>query len=177
VSLFAVINEHFGGAVKVIAPTMFPDMRGYFSPAYREDEFAALGIPDKFVQDNYSYSRANVLRGLHFQPGMGKLMRVTRGKAFMVAVDLRQDSPTYLQWHGLDVSELNMLQVWAPSTFARGFYTYSDPTVVQYKCTAYFDGALDSAIRYDDPRICVQWPKTHCPLISERDKNAPWIGD
>lgn len=174
-SLFAVISEHFGGAVKVIKPTAFADDRGFFSPAYREDEMLALGIPDKFVQDNYSLSRAGVLRGLHYQLGMAKLMRVTTGRAFMVAVDLRPNSPTRLRWFGIECSEENMLQVWAPATFARGFYAYETPTVVQYKCTAYFDTRTDSAVRWNDPAIAVNWPNSY-PKLSERDKNAPFIG-
>ncbi|MEP0762513.1 MAG: dTDP-4-dehydrorhamnose 3,5-epimerase family protein, partial [Chloroflexota bacterium] len=108
-------SEHFG-AVKVIVPGVFRDHRGYFMEAYRRDAFAALGIPDEFVQDNQSYSVRGVIRGLHFQwdAPMAKLMRVTMGRAFLVAVDIRQGSPTLGQWFGIEASAEDQRQVWAP---------------------------------------------------------------
>jgi dTDP-4-dehydrorhamnose 3,5-epimerase len=173
---FKIESEHFGGEVKVISQSIHLDHRGFFSPTFRQDKFKALGLPHNFIQDNYSYSTRNVLRGLHFQltPAMGKLMRVTRGRAFLVAVDIRWDSPTFLQWHGIVASAQNMLQVWAPAEFARGFYAYADPTVVEYKCDEYFSEANDGAIQWNSPEIGIDWP-TKIPILSERDKNAPTV--
>ena len=172
--IFKIEEEHFGGKVKVISSNKFPDSRGYYSIPYREDEFAVLGLPTKFVQDNYSMSANNVIRGLHFQlnPPMGKLMRVTSGTAFLVTVDLRPESPTFLKWLGREVSEDNGLQIWAPAQFARGICSLTDNCVVQYKTTGMFDAKADSAIRWDDPYIGVDWPVKY-PIMSTRDKAAP----
>jgi dTDP-4-dehydrorhamnose 3,5-epimerase len=111
------------GAVKVIVPEVFQDERGFFTEVYRRDQFMALGLPTDFVQQNHSGSVKGVLRGLHFQwePPMGKLMRVTRGTAFLVAVDIRKGSPTLGQWFGVEASAENFKQVYAPAGFARGF--------------------------------------------------------
>ncbi len=130
---FTIESVHLG-AVKVIVPTVFEDHRGYFMEAYRRDLFAEMGIPDEFVQDNQSYSVQGVIRGLHFQwdPPMGKLMRVTLGRAFLVAVDIRKGSPTLGQWVGIEASAENQRQVWAPAGFARGFCALSEVAVVQY---------------------------------------------
>src|SRR6266481_2751333 len=123
--------------VVVLVPRVFQDERGFFMETYRNDEFKNLGLPDNFVQENQSYSRKAVVRGLHFQwdPPMGKVMRVTRGIAFFVAVDIRRGSPTVGRWHGIEVSAANRLQVWAPPGFARGFCALTDGTEVQYRCT------------------------------------------
>src|ERR1035437_290011 len=175
--LFKVESEYFGGAVKVISPTQtFSDHRGSFSVIYRADEFKEMGIPE-FVQDNCSTSVAGVVRGLHFQldPPMGKLMRVTRGISLFVTVDIRPESPTFLQWVTTTVSEENKKQVWAPARFARGFRALTD-IEVQYKCTNHFNADSDSAIRWDDPRIGVEWG-TYSPMLSERDKNAPTVSE
>ena len=175
-SLFKIQDEWFAGEVRVISTSYFPDNRGFYSVPYREDEFKALGLPTRFVQDNYSVSRANVVRGLHFQlmPAMGKLMRVTRGSAFLIAVDLRIDSPTFLEYHSIVASEKNMLQVWASSEFARGFYTYEDNTVVQYKCTGMFNAKSDSTVRWNDPQIGINWPSLD-PILSIKDANAQTV--
>src|SRR6266481_4522168 len=111
------------GDVVVLAPSVFRDERGFFSETFRADQFKELGLPYEFVQDNHSGSVKGVLRGLHFQwePPMGKLMRVTRGAAFLIAVDIRKDSPTLGKWVGLEASAENKKQVWAPAGFARGF--------------------------------------------------------
>ena len=115
-------SNHLNG-LKVIVPEVFEDDRGFFMETFRSDQFKELGLPDKFVQDNHSRSARNVARGLHFQwqPPMGKLMRVTYGKAFLVAVDIRKGSPTLGKWFGIEVSAENKKQVWAPAGFARGF--------------------------------------------------------
>lgn len=174
--LFKIESEHFGGEVKVISSTRFPDYRGYYTIPYREDEFTVLGLPTNFVQDNYSRSVKDVIRGLHFQlnPPMGKLMRVTSGKAFLVTVDIRPASPTFLEWLGMEVSEENGLQIWAPAEFARGICSLTDDCVVQYKTTGMFDAKADSAIRWDDPHIGIKWPVLDS-IVSVRDQAAPLV--
>ncbi len=174
---FEIQRVHFD-AIKVIAPRVFEDHRGYFMEAYRKDAFAKLGIPYEFVQDNQSFSKRGVVRGLHFQwdPPMGKLMRVTLGRAFLVAVDIRKDSPTLGQWFGLEVSTENQLQVWAPAGFARGFCVLSDVAVVQYKCTGLYNPACEGGIRWNDPDIGIEWPVDN-PILSDKDANAPSLAE
>lgn len=175
-SYFKIEGEHFAGAVKVLSPTkVFGDNRGYFATVYREDDFQEMGLP-KFVQDNHSCSKKNVIRGLHYQlnPPMGKLMRVTCGEAFLVAVDLRKGSPTFLQWMGVHANEDNKLQVWAPAEFARGFCALSDRTEVQYKCSGLYDQRGDLALRWNDPAIGIKWP-VDFPIVSEKDSHTPTV--
>jgi dTDP-4-dehydrorhamnose 3,5-epimerase len=140
---------------------------------YRQDQFESLGLPGIFVQDNHSCSKKGVVRGLHFQwdPPMGKLMRVTHGTAFLVAVDLRLGSPTVGKWVGIEASAENKKQVWAPASFARGFCALTDDVEVQYKCTGTYNSKAESAIRWDDRDIGIQWPLKDA-IISEKDRNA-----
>jgi dTDP-4-dehydrorhamnose 3,5-epimerase len=182
--MFQINSEHFGhfgGSVKVISPTQkFSDSRGAFYVDFREDDFRDLGLPYNFVQCNSTRSAKGVIRGLHFQlePPMGKVLHVTSGRAYLVTVDIRRHSPTFLQWHGIEATAINRIQVWAPSGFARGYCALEDNTDVQYKCTGYFDAAGDDAIAYDDPDIRVDWPKVKLfgadwgPLLSARDRAA-----
>jgi dTDP-4-dehydrorhamnose 3,5-epimerase len=157
----------------VIVPKVFRDDRGFFAEVYREDQFASLGLTMKFVQDNHSCSKKGVVRGLHFQwtPPMGKLMRVTRGTAFLVAVDIRKGSPTLGKWFGVKASAENMKEVWGPAGFARGFCALTDDVEVQYKCTGTYNGGAESAIRWDDPDIGIAWPVKE-PRLSDKDRNA-----
>src|SRR6266481_2562780 len=135
----AIESRHLGDVV-VLSAKAFKDERGFFSEVFRADQFKELGLPHEFVQDNHSGSVKGVLRGLHFQwePPMGKLMRVTRGAAFLVAVDIRKGSPTLGKWVGLEASAENKKQVWAPAGFARGFCALTEEVEVQYKCTAIY---------------------------------------
>jgi dTDP-4-dehydrorhamnose 3,5-epimerase len=167
------IRSRHLGDVCVLAPQVFQDERGFFTEVFRADQFKALGLPHKFVQDNHSGSVRGVLRGLHFQwePPMGKLMRVTRGTAFLVAVDIRKGSPTLGKWFGTEVSAENRYQVWAPAGFARGFCVLSDYAEIQYKCTAIYNNKGESGIRWDDPDIGIKWPITDVQL-SEKDRKA-----
>src|SRR5579862_9334802 len=159
--------------VVVIVPSVYRDERGFFMEAYHADQFKALGLPSSFVQDNHSCSRQGVVRGLHFQwqPAMGKLMRVTRGTALLVAVDIRRGSPTLGEWCGVEASSENMKQVWAPAGFARGFCALSDNVEVQYKCTGVYNGQAESAIRWNDPAIGIAWPLKEVQL-SDKDSKA-----
>lgn len=159
--------------VVVIVPEVFEDQRGFFTEVYRQDKFRESGLPEVFVQLNHSGSVRNVLRGLHFQwdPPMGKAMRVTRGKAFLVAVDIRKGSPTLGKWFGIEVSAENRLQVWAPAGFARGFCVLSDDAEIQYLCTGIYNNKGESGILWNDPEIGIEWP-IKSPIISQRDQTA-----
>jgi len=170
-------SRHFGDVV-VLASEVFEDDRGFFMEVFRQDQFAALGLPTNFVQDNHSRSKKGVLRGLHFQwdPPMGKLMRVTSGSAFLVAVDIRKGSPTLGQWFGLEATAENRKQVWAPAGFARGFCALSDYADVEYKCTGVYNPKTESGILWNDPRLAVAWPVEH-PLLSEKDRRARTLAE
>jgi len=157
----------------VIRPEVFEDERGFFMETYRADQFKELDLPETFVQDNHSRSAKGVIRGLHFQwePPMGKLMRVTFGNAFLVAVDIRKGSPTLGKWFGLEVSAKNKKQVWAPAGFARGFCVLSEFAEIQYKCTGVYNHQYESGILWNDPEIGIEWPINN-PNLSAKDKNA-----
>jgi len=159
--------------VVVIVPDMFQDGRGFFSETFRADQFEALGLPTRFVQDNHSRSAKAVVRGLHFQwdPPMGKLMRVTAGAAFLVAVDIRKGSPNLGKWAGIEASAENRRCVWAPAGFARGFCALADNTEIQYKCTGIYNSKAESAIRWNDPMVGIEWPLVDV-VVSEKDRNA-----
>ena len=164
--------------VVVLVPELFRDPRGFFSETFRVDQFKALGLPTEFVQDNHSRSARGVVRGLHFQwePPMGKLMRVTVGSAFLVAVDIRRGSPTLGQWCGVEASADNMRMVWAPAGFARGFCALSEVTEIQYKCTGIYNNKAESAILWNDPKIGIEWPLADV-TVSEKDRNARTLAD
>jgi len=174
---FKVESKHLNGVV-VIVPDVFQDSRGFFMEAFRADKFEELGLPTQFVQDNHSRSTKGVLRGLHFQwqPPMGKLMRVTRGAAFLVAVDIRKGSPTLGQWVGVEASEDNHRFVWAPAGFARGFCALSDCTEIQYKCTGIYNNKGESGIRWNDPAIGIKWPLSDVTL-SDKDQKARLLSE
>jgi dTDP-4-dehydrorhamnose 3,5-epimerase len=170
-------SQHLNG-VAVLTPEVFQDERGFFMETFRKDQFLELGLPGEFVQDNHSRSVRNVLRGLHFQwdPPMGKLMRVTIGSAFLVAVDIRKGSPTFGKWFGIEVSAENKRQVWAPPGFARGFCVLSDIAEIQYKCTGIYSNKGESGILWNDPAIGIDWP-TKDPTLSKKDETAQTLAD
>ena len=166
--------------VFVITPLVHEDERGFFMESYRQDELAEAGIDATFVQDNHSRStRSNTVRGLHFQwePPMAKLMRVTRGSAFLVAVDIRKNSPTLGKWFGIEASEDNKKQLYAPASFARGFQTLTDDCEVEYKCTAFYNPETQGEIAWDDPAIGIDWPIKKAPMLSDRNKKSPTLAD
>jgi dTDP-4-dehydrorhamnose 3,5-epimerase len=164
--------------VLIVKPEVFQDQRGFFSEVYRQDKFKSLGLPDVFVQLNHSGSTKDTVRGLHFQwePPMGKLMRVTHGKAFLVAVDIRKGSPTLGKWFGIEASMENRLQVWAPAGCARGFCVLSDYAEIQYFCTGIYNSKAESGIRWNDPVIGIKWP-TKTPILSQKDDNAQTLDE
>ena len=160
----------------ILKPRVFKDERGYFYESFNDKVFESIaGIKVKFVQDNQSYSSKGTLRGLHFQTGdaaQAKLVRVTKGSAFDVAVDLRPDSPTFKQWYGVELSEANHLQFFIPRGFAHAFVALEDNTIFQYKVDNYYSGANDGGIVWNDEDLAITWPELKLEL-SEKDKNLP----
>lgn len=158
--------------VLIIEPRVFGDARGFFMETWNAAGFASAGLNLAFVQDNHSRSQKGVLRGLHFQnPGpQGKLVRVTNGAVFDVAVDLRQTSPTFGQWVGVELSSENKRMFWVPEGFAHGFLTLEDDTDFLYKCTAPYAPQSEFTLAWDDPEVGIAWPSLGSdPLISEKD--------
>lgn len=159
--------------VLIITPEIFQDDRGFFTESYRKDKFSEFGLDMEFVQDNHSRSSRNVLRGLHFQwePPMAKLMRVTEGTAFLVAVDIRIGSPTFGKWVGVESSVENRKLVYAPAGCARGFCVLSEFAQIQYKCTGIYNNKAESGILWNDPAIGIDWPVKN-PILSKKDEVA-----
>ena len=164
--------------VRIIRPRVFPDERGWFMEVLRADGFAELGLPTEFRQVNQSRSARGVIRGLHFQwdPPQGKLMRVVAGRAFLVAVDIRPGSPTLGGVVTVEASSDDPMLVWAPASFARGFCALADGTEVEYFCTAPYNPAAESIIRWDDPALGIAWPVSS-PGLSPKDAAAGTLED
>tara|TARA_Y100000310_G_scaffold332200_1_gene407347 strand:+ start:999 stop:1577 length:579 start_codon:yes stop_codon:yes gene_type:complete len=167
------INQTSIKGLVIVKPEVFEDERGFFSEIFRKDQFKQLGLPYDFAQLNHSRSEKNVLRGLHFQwkPLMGKLMRVTYGVAYLVAVDIRKNSPTLGKSLGFEVSAENKLNIWAPAGFARGFCVLSKFAEIQYLTTGIYNSTCESGILWNDPEIGIDWP-IKSPILSEKDKKA-----
>lgn len=162
--------------VLIVEPALFTDHRGFFYEVFRSTTYEDHGLPTHFTQANHAQSRKGVIRGLHFQwePPMGKMMRVTQGAAFVVAVDIRKGSPTLGQWHGMVATPELRRQVWAPAGFARGFLALEEETEVQYLCTGTYNPACESGIRWNDPDVAVDWPLQNIegPILSDKDEVA-----
>lgn len=162
--------------VKVLEPRVFGDARGRFYESFNLRDFAnAVGMTPNFVQDNHSTSERGVLRGLHFQlPPMaqGKLVRVTQGEVFDVAVDVRKNSATFGKWVGMILSAENNKQLWIPEGFAHGFYVLSDSTEFLYKTTAYYAPEWERCIAWNDPDLAIEWPIEADPILSSKDSRA-----
>ena len=148
------------------------DHRGFFKEIFRAHDFAEQVSAVPFVQENISCSRHNVLRGLHYDPAMAKLVQVVSGRTYHVIVDLRRDSPTYLKWEAFDLSDDRHVQIFVPAGFANGFYVVSDIAYVHYKQTSYYNPATERILRWNDPVAGVKWP-TDAPDLSDRDRTAP----
>jgi dTDP-4-dehydrorhamnose 3,5-epimerase len=170
---FQIESTHLNGVV-VLVPDIFKDERGHFVETFHADRFRELGLPGEFVQDNQSFSRRGVIRGLHFQwdKPMAKLMRVVSGRAFLVAVDIRKNSPTLGKWFGIEASPEDRRLVWAPAGFARGVCVTSEFAEIHYKCTAVYNPQGESGIRFNDPDIGISWPAMDRYVLSEKDRNA-----
>jgi dTDP-4-dehydrorhamnose 3,5-epimerase len=172
-----IVSTRLSGLV-AIEPAVHGDSRGFFVETYRREWHEQAGIPaaETFVQDNHSRSRRGVLRGMHFQLGAGvaKLVRCARGRIYDVAVDVREGSPTYGQWEGVELDEESMRELYVPVGFAHGFCVLSETADVLYKQSAYYDQQLERGIAYDDPEIGIEWPLQAAELtVSERDAAAP----
>jgi len=168
--------------VLLIELNVFEDDRGFFFESFNQLVFEELvGRPVPFVQDNHSRSAQGVLRGLHYQlppSAQGKLVRVTRGAVFDVAVDIRRTSPTFGDWVGYELSEDNFRQLWVPEGFAHGFLALTHSAEVQYKTTAYYEPDCDRSIRWNDPAIGIEWPLDGiAPIVSTKDAAAPNLSD
>jgi dTDP-4-dehydrorhamnose 3,5-epimerase len=164
----------------VLQPTLFTDARGFFMESYNaKTTREALRITGDFVQDNHSHSVGTTLRGLHYQINQpqGKLVRVVRGRIFDVAVDLRQSSPTFGQWDGIELSENNHHQFWIPAGFAHGFVVLSDEADVLYKTTAYYAPEQERCLKWNDPTIGITWPIDFVPLLSAKDSQGLSLAD
>jgi len=174
----ALIDTRLEGTV-LIEPTVHGDPRGFFLESYRANVWAEHGVSDVFVQDNHSRSRRGVLRGMHFAVGDGqaKLVRCARGSILDVVVDLRRESSTYGEWEAHELDDERGRQIYIPVGFAHGFCVLSDVADVTYKCSTYYDGAVERGFRYDDPAVAVAWPADMPLLVSERDLQAPLLSE
>ena len=161
----------------IVEPKIFEDPRGAFYEVYSESRYNDHGIPP-FIQDNHSISKKGVLRGLHYQvnPGQGKLVRVTRGEIFDVAVDIRKQSPTYGKWWGLSLSEVNHLQLYIPTGFAHGFCVLSESAEVLYKCSDYYSPKNERGVLWNDADLAIDWPIKD-PILSEKDAVYPLFSE
>jgi dTDP-4-dehydrorhamnose 3,5-epimerase len=161
--------------VVIIEPKVFGDERGFFLESYHETRYREqAGIKETFVQDNHSRSSKGVLRGLHFQKTkpQGKLVSVSQGEVFDVAVDINPASNTYKQWVGVTLSATNHIQFYVPPGYAHGFLVLSDTADFQYKCTDFYDPSDEGCVRWDDPEIGIEWPIDGEPRLSEKDAGA-----
>jgi dTDP-4-dehydrorhamnose 3,5-epimerase len=167
--------------VLVVEPAVFGDHRGWFMETYSEAKFQEQNIHYQFVQDNQSYSAVKgTLRGLHFQlnpKAQTKLVRCTRGSIFDVAVDIRQGSPSYGKWFGIELTAENKKQLLIPKGFAHGFMTLTEDVEVQYKCDELYAPECDGGILWNDPDIAIEWPIDVIPVLSAKDENAPLLKD
>lgn len=158
----------------IIEPKIFGDNRGYFMETYNKEQFFEAGLIMEFVQDNESKSKKGVLRGLHFQTKheQGKLVRVTKGEVFDVAVDLRKGSPTFGNWEGIVLTAENKKQFYIPEGFAHGFLVLSQEAVFNYKCTDFYAPKYEMGILWNDPSLGIKWPLEGIEeiLLSEKDK-------
>ncbi|MBS1153832.1 MAG: dTDP-4-dehydrorhamnose 3,5-epimerase [Myxococcaceae bacterium] len=171
-----VIRPEIEGLL-ILEPKIFRDDRGFFVETFQHSRYAALGV-GPFVQDNWSRSKKGVLRGLHFQQPkpQGKLVMVTRGAAWDVAVDIRRASPTFGKHVAVELSESNGRQFWIPAGFAHGFLALTDDTDFLYKVTEPYAPEAEGAIRWDDPALAISWPLPN-PLVSGKDQQAPLLKD
>jgi len=162
----------------IIEPRVFGDERGYFCETYNEARYAAAGLPARFVQDNLSFSRRGVLRGLHFQnPNpQGKLVSVLQGEVFDVAVDIRVGSPTFGQWVSVNLSAENKRQFYIPEGFAHGFCVTSETALFAYKCTDVYNPQAEGSVLWNDPDLNIPWPVS-APELSAKDAQGIRLAD
>lgn len=164
--------------VLLLKPRIFGDHRGYFVETWQQERYAEIGINLPFVQDNHSRSSYGILRGIHFQKSFpqGKLVSVSLGSVFDVAVDIRPESPSFGQWFGAELSAENQHQLWVPPGLAHAFVVTSDFAHFHYKCTEYYHPEDEGALRWNDPILKINWP-VPAPVLSEKDQHAPLWGE
>ncbi len=162
----------------VIEPVVHGDERGFFQETFRADLMDELGVAETWVQDNHSRSARGVLRGMHFSLGAGqaKLVRCARGAIWDVAVDIRRGSPTFGRWSAVTLDDVDHRQIYLPIGFAHGFIVLSDVADVVYRCSSYYDGALERGFAWDDPDVGIAWP-AEPTAVSERDRSAPRLAE
>jgi dTDP-4-dehydrorhamnose 3,5-epimerase len=165
--------------VVLVKPKVFGDARGYFFESWEARKFAAAGLDLKFVQDNFSRSVQNTLRGLHYQiqQPQGKLVQVTAGEVFDVAVDIRKSSATFGKWVGTILSGDNKHQLWVPPGFAHGFCVLSESADFFYKCSDFYAPQHERTLRWDDPALGIHWPLKGAPLLSPKDQQGKLLAD
>lgn len=164
--------------VFLLSPDKYSDQRGYFFESYSERRYRDIGINQNLVQDNVSFSKYKVLRGLHFQTNQpqGKLVYALSGSIFDVAVDIRRGSPTYKKWISCELSAENGLQMWIPPGFAHGFCVTSESALFVYKCSDYYDSESEVSLAWNDPSLRIDWPIDD-PFLSDKDDNLPSIDE
>jgi dTDP-4-dehydrorhamnose 3,5-epimerase len=168
------LDTHLEGPV-LIEPVVHRDDRGFFLETFRATTLAKLGIDDDWVQGNHSRSGKGVLRGMHFQPGMAKLVRCARGAILDVVVDIRPGSPSFGSWEAVQLDDRDHRQLYVPDGFAHGFCVLSDDADVLYECSAYYDPARERSFRFDDPDVGIEWPQGIELRTSARDREAPLL--
>jgi dTDP-4-dehydrorhamnose 3,5-epimerase len=157
----------------LLEPVVHRDERGFFTETYRQSVLAEAGIHDDFVQDNHSRSTRGIVRGIHYQPGMAKLVRCAQGAILDVVVDLRRGSPTFGEWEGVRLDDENLRQLYCPDGFGHAFCVLSESADVLYRCSAYYDPEAEGGVAYDDPDIGIEWPADLELIASDRDRSAP----
>lgn len=165
--------------VILVEPKVFPDDRGYFMETFKASDFKKANLPTHFVQDNFSFSKKDVIRGLHYQKepkAQGKLVTVFKGAIWDVAVDIRRQSPTFLQWVAVELNDQTHAMLYIPPGFAHGFITLTENVHLLYKCTNEYASQADSGIRWNDPDIAIPWP-VNDPIVSVKDAKLPYIAD
>jgi dTDP-4-dehydrorhamnose 3,5-epimerase len=165
--------------VLLLTPRVHRDARGAFAELWRAERYAAAGLPDAWAQDNVSWSRRGVVRGLHFQHphGQGKLVSVLRGEIRDVAVDVRAGSPTFGRWEAFALSDADARQLWIPPGFAHGFAVRSAEAIVSYKCTSPWCAEDEVTLRWDDPELAIAWEVEGEPVLSEKDRAGAFLRD
>jgi dTDP-4-dehydrorhamnose 3,5-epimerase len=161
----------------LLAPVVHGDERGFFLETYRSGALSDLRIADHFVQDNHSRSSRGIVRGMHYQPGMAKLIRCARGSIFDVLVDIRRGSPTFGEWEAFELDDVSHHQLYCPDGFAHGFCVLSEVADVVYKTSAYYDPEVESGFAYDDPEVAIAWPSEVELIASARDRSAPGLAE
>jgi dTDP-4-dehydrorhamnose 3,5-epimerase len=161
----------------LIEPSVHGDTRGFFLETFRASLLAELGVGDRFVQDNHSRSVRGVLRGMHFQPGMAKLVRCARGAVLDVLVDVRPGSPAFGRWEAFELDDKRHRQLYVPDGFGHGFCVLSEIADVIYKTSRYYDPAAETGFRFDDPEVGIEWPRDLRLQLSARDREAPLLGE